>query len=393
MIPAQRSHLSVAALSHEGQSGKNNEDRYAVSAFQLEGELTIPSVLAVVADGIGGHRAGEVAAELAIETICDLVAQSDASQPVQILEQAIVRAGHVVYTASQSDNYLRGMGTTCACVWIIGDKLYTAAVGDSRIYLIRGLRIQQLTRDHTWVQEAIDRGVLKPDQARRHPNAHVIRRYLGSKQVVVPDVHLSIILKENGGKDGQGARLQPGDVVLLCTDGLTDLVAGEEIFAVVEKYGLDAGVKELVEIANRRGGHDNITVIALGVPPISRRISIRSRLSYRKRIGAACLAAVFALSILFFGGAFWYLGQIAPLRTAPAPLQLDSQVTLFPDSPGENQSQEMQQGVTSSGSSPAAVIPTQAPSSGTQDIFSIPPPGTSSSDLDATLTPWPTNTP
>jgi protein phosphatase len=161
------------------------------------------------------------------------------------------------------------MGSTCACVWVIGNQLYTAHVGDSRIYLMRGKHIFRITKDHTWVQEALEKGVLTPDQARDHPNVHVIRRYLGS--VELPDVDFRLWLDENetdaDAKANQGLRLDPGDVVMLCSDGLTDLVWDDEILnAVRSKKNLKVAAETLVNMANERGGHDNITVALMAMP-------------------------------------------------------------------------------------------------------------------------------
>ncbi|HRQ23647.1 MAG TPA: protein phosphatase 2C domain-containing protein, partial [Anaerolineales bacterium] len=152
MIRTTLAHLHVAALSHAGMSGKNNEDRYAVSSFQLSTDDPRPAVFAVVADGIGGHHAGEVAAELAVNYISMHVAESNAKKPVKILEHAIHDASQAIAAHSAGRENEKGMGATCACVWVIGNRLYTAHVGDSRIYLLRGKYIQRLTTDHTWVQ-------------------------------------------------------------------------------------------------------------------------------------------------------------------------------------------------------------------------------------------------
>jgi protein phosphatase len=157
------------------------------------------------------------------------------------------------------------MGATCVCAWIIGNRLYTASVGDSRIYLIREHQIYQLTIDHTWVQEAIDHGMLTPDQARSHPNTHVIRRYLGSRSTVVPDVRLRLESYETDreAEENQGVLLKETDRLLLCTDGLTDLVSDREILGAMQTSSLDEAVQQLIHMANLRGGHDNITIVAL----------------------------------------------------------------------------------------------------------------------------------
>lgn len=391
MIPRQRSPLNVKVASHAGLSGKENEDRYAVCAFELEGDLHTPSVLAVVADGIGGHRAGEVAAELATESICQSIAQSiaqsDADQPVRLLEQAVMRAGEVIAASAESNSVQYGMGTTCACAWVIGDQLYIASVGDSRIYLVRGKRIQQLTTDHTWVQEAINRGAIQPEEARSHPNAHVIRRYLGSKQPVVPDLRLRMDSDsvDIHPEQNQGMRLLPGDVVLLCTDGLTDLVQDEEILEIVGKRGAQAGVNELVNLANWRGGHDNITIVTLGMPGEKKSfLSQPVRVRYW-RIGASCLAGVVILSAMLLVGTYWFLGATAPALTASAPLYSDRQVTLFP----ENRNEAMSTPVFASETAPATLLLPGV----TRDIPYSTSSGTLPAGLNPTLTPWPTNTP
>lgn len=249
-------------------SGKNNEDRYGV-VTRPEGEDSVhPYVLAVVADGIGGHRAGEVAAELAVQTITQLVAAGDLSHPEETLRNAVRQANEEVHRRSQDDITRQGMGATCACVWIVGPRFYGAWVGDSRIYLLRQGHLHQLTTDHTWVQEAIQQGVISPEEGRKHPNAHVIRRYLGSPQPVEPDMRLRKPpnADEADAHGDQVLRLLPGDQLLLCTDGLTDLVENEEIQQILQTHDQEDALDLLVELANQRGGHDNITIVALQTP-------------------------------------------------------------------------------------------------------------------------------
>ncbi len=267
MNRSQHPHLNVAALSHAGMSGKNNEDRYAVSSYLGEDEK--PVLFAIVADGIGGHRAGEVAAELAVNYIVEKVSESNGNKPLEIMESAIHTASQAIVSRSASKTEQHGMGSTCACVWVEGERLYTTYVGDSRIYLIRDGKIQRLTVDHTWVQEAIEKGILLPEQARDHPNVHVIRRHLGS--VELPQVDFRLRLSNDDDNDkaqkNQGTTLQANDILLICTDGLTDLVRDDEILHVVTtRTSLKSAAEDLVAQANKRGGHDNITAILLGVP-------------------------------------------------------------------------------------------------------------------------------
>lgn len=269
MIRTPRAHLNVEAQTHPGMTGKNNEDRYAVASFVLGRKNRMPVLFAVLADGIGGHRGGEVAAELAVNHIMQEVAQSDGRHTRQTIARAVAEASDAIAAHSASKDDLKGMGSTCATAWIIGDKLYTAYVGDSRIYLIRSGRIQQLTVDHSWVQEAIEKGVLTPERAREHPNVHVIRRYLGSPAPPEPDFRMRLSGNEGDRptESNQGFQLLPDDVLLLCSDGLTDLVWNDEILEVIRsKPNLKETARALIELANGRGGHDNTTVVLISVP-------------------------------------------------------------------------------------------------------------------------------
>lgn len=268
MIPVKDAHLQVAARTHPGLQGKNNEDRYAISAYQVSSSDPRPSLLAVISDGIGGHRAGEIAAEIAVEEISHAVATSDALHPVETLSAAIITASEKIHEQAQLNRDQDGMGATCVCAWVIGDRLYSASVGDSRLYRIHEAAIQQLTVDHTWIQEALDQGYLTPEQAADHPNQHVIRRYLGSPKTVVPDTRLQVQAQddEQQARANQGFQLQNGDILVLCTDGLSDLVEDREILQAFQQHSLDDALSNLVKLANLRGGHDNITVVAAQIP-------------------------------------------------------------------------------------------------------------------------------
>jgi PPM family protein phosphatase len=269
MIRTQRAHLHVAALSHAGMSGKNNEDRFAVLSHHLSADDSTPSVFAVLSDGIGGHRAGEVAAELAVDHISHAVAESNGCDPLRIMEEAIHSASEAIAHHSASDDDRHGMGATCACTWVIGEKLYIAFVGDSRIYFLRDGKMHQLTTDHTWVQEAIEKKIIQPEEARDHPNVHVIRRYLGSLKLPEVDFRLKLSDSDNAvqAQKNQGMTLLPDDVLLLCSDGLTDMVWADEIQKILlEAENPKAAVQQLVARANERGGHDNITVIVMKIP-------------------------------------------------------------------------------------------------------------------------------
>ena len=268
MIEAENAHLHIAAASHPGMKGKANEDRYSVKAYRSSSHEQISSVLAILADGIGGHRAGEVAAQLAIENINKYVSNSPLDQPAVVLKQALIHTNQLILNFAAANPALSGMGTTCVCAWVIGEQLYAASVGDSRLYLQRGNHLSCLTIDHTWIQEALAQGSLTPDQVKGHPNAHIIRRFLGSMSATEPDLRLRLNPSDSDEQAvaNQGLRLYPGDRLMLCSDGLTDLVQDPEILGVLRTGKFDQSPAQLVMLANQRGGHDNITVVVIEMP-------------------------------------------------------------------------------------------------------------------------------
>jgi protein phosphatase len=361
MIRVARAHLNVDAQSHAGMTGKNNEDRYAVASFLLDQRERIPVLFAVLADGIGGHRAGEVAAELAVNHLMQAVAHSDGRHIRQTIEDAVTEASDAIAAHAAANESMKGMGATCATAWIVGDKLHTAYVGDSRIYLIRSGRIQQLTVDHSWVQEAIEKGIITPEAARQHPNVHVIRRYLGSPTPPDPDFRLKLFNDEGDqhAENNQGLQLLPNDILLLCSDGLTDLLWNDEILEVIRsKPNLKEASRALIEIANARGGHDNITVVLISVPPHFKLV-IPKQVNWLPWIiggiaGAILLvgaASVFALGLLTRGGS----PTVTPTVTA-----------------------------TSSRTPTPVLTPTPLPTMTILPTLSLP--------IAPTYTPWPTNT-
>jgi len=362
MIRTQRAHLIVEAQTHAGMTGKNNEDRYAVTSFVLEENNRLPVLFAVLADGIGGHRAGEVAAELAVNHIMQVIAKSDGHRIRQAIEEAVTEASNAIAAHSASNENLKGMGATCALAWIIGDRLYTAYVGDSRIYLMRGGRIQQLTVDHTWVQEAIEKGILTPELAREHPNVHVIRRYLGSPEPPEPDFRLKFFDGEGDlqAEENQGVQLLPDDVLLLCSDGLTDLVWNDEILETVRtRDNIKEASRALIDLANSRGGHDNITVVLVSVPSDFKIVVKKNRkIDWLPWLIGGIAGVVFVLlagSIL----AFSMLGKITATSTPT--------ITPFPTATG----------------TPLPTL-TPSPAATASPTMNLP--------IAPTYTPWPTNT-
>ncbi len=326
MIRVHVAHMVVAARTDPGRSGKKNEDNFAVSAYHLSADNPTPSLLAVVADGIGGHRAGEVASAIAVEVISQTVAESDGRDPLGVLTQAVAMANYHIVLQGQQNNAHLGMGSTCVCAWVIGDRLYTVSVGDSRLYWIRHGKIQQLTTDHTWVHDAIVHGIIRPEDARTHPNAHVIRRYLGSQPPPEADFRLRVYAEESDedALNNQGLQLLPGDVLVLCTDGLTDLVEADEILATIQHYrNLETAAEALVALANERGGHDNITVVLLqmtGEMPTlplpkmhmawqAQQVHLEKQPRHKRLLLAGAALLLLAISWFLF---LWLLGQVLP---------------------------------------------------------------------------------
>lgn len=327
MIREELSRYPVAALTHAGMSGKNNEDRFAVSAFHLSRRNHTPVLLAILCDGIGGHKAGEIAAELAVNHISQSVAESDGKYPLEALEKGIQNANLAIYHESTQDATKAGMGSTVACAWVIGNRLFTATVGDSRIYLIKGNRIRQLSIDHTWIQDALDSGLLKPDQVEGHPNRHVIRRYLGAPTPPEVDYRMRLANNESDQKsiENQGTQLTTGDRLLLCSDGLTDLVSDAEIVAAFDKESEDAAVQSLIDLANARGGHDNITIVTFTLPD-----GIKSAPKKRALLPYGCAVAAIILGILVIAASAYYLLKGLPWKTDNPPSTPPIQATLNP---------------------------------------------------------------
>jgi protein phosphatase len=233
--------LRTAASTDVGLRRRGNEDRFAV-----EPELG----LCLVADGMGGHSAGQVASALAAEAVVaalrDLAGQ--AVSATEKLRRALEEANRSIYAASRQKSEYSGMGTTVVALLIEGGRAGLAHVGDSRAYRVRKGKIRQLSDDHSVVGELLRRHEISADDAREHPHRHVLTRALGVRGHVQPD--LAELTPE------------PGDLFVLCSDGLTNHLEDHEIAKVVlETSDLEASCGALIELANRRGGEDNTTVV------------------------------------------------------------------------------------------------------------------------------------
>ncbi|PKO19227.1 MAG: hypothetical protein CVU39_01365 [Chloroflexi bacterium HGW-Chloroflexi-10] len=334
MIRENHSSYPVTAQTHPGMTGKNNEDRFGVSAFRLSKQDDTPVLLAVLCDGIGGHQAGEVAADLAVNHISNAVAQSDGSDPLSALQTGIHRASQAIYNEAREDSDKQGMGSTAACVLVIGNQLYTATVGDSRIYLIHGSHIRQVSTDHTWIQEALEGGLLSPEQVEGHPNRHVIRRYLGALNPPVVDFRLRLNNSERDERalQNQGCELKSGERLLLCSDGLSDLVNEAEIQAAFDGKSDEEAVQILINLANQRGGHDNITIVTFSIPQKKETAVRRKRSSipYGCSIGAIVLGMMLLVVLGYFlwKGFPWLQSEITP--TPPIQMTINPLITSAP---------------------------------------------------------------
>ena len=229
----------VAAITDPGRTRRHNEDAYVIE----------PPLFAI-ADGMGGAQAGEVASRLATAALKEADANGGGEQRIADLIQ---EANRRVYDRSSSDPNTSGMGTTITVALVEGDYVSFGHVGDSRAYLIRNAQMEQLTEDHSLVNELLKTGKLSREEAETHPQRSVITRALGTD----PDVDV----------DTFSVQAETGDLFLLCSDGLTDMVSEESILEVVERNrdDIDGALRALVKAANRGGGQDNITVVAFEI--------------------------------------------------------------------------------------------------------------------------------
>jgi protein phosphatase len=239
-------------FTHTGRVREHNEDA-------MFADMDIG--LIVLADGMGGYNAGEVASELAIKSVTDMVRagvgrehRSDVDDSSGLMRQSIVlrnsiiRANKIIWQTAQSQPQCRGMGTTIAACLFHDNRVSVAHVGDSRVYRFRKNRFEQLTLDHSLMQELVDRGFFSHEEAQRSTNRNYVTRALG----VEPTVEVEI----------QEETVKPEDIYLLCSDGLSDMVEDEDIHLTISTFSanLQTGGEQLIELANENGGRDNISV-------------------------------------------------------------------------------------------------------------------------------------
>ncbi len=242
-----------------GRKRRNNED-YALACEPLNPTLRQDKgCLYIVADGIGGGAAGEVASQFAVHSVMHHFYRQTGT-PAQRLLRSIAAANAAIHQFSQSHPRLRTMGTTVVAAAILGDTLYVAHVGDSRAYLIRGRRSQQLTEDHNLAAQLARDGIITRRRAATHPHRNLLLRSVGAEDTVLPD------LKE--------ARLESSDILLLCSDGLTRYFSDRELGRVASEKPPAEAVNSLIEVANQRGGEDNIAVLITQWTPESDTIEL-----------------------------------------------------------------------------------------------------------------------
>jgi protein phosphatase len=242
-------------LSDLGRKRQSNEDAYFVD--DLLG-------LYVVADGMGGHAAGEVASQEAVDTVYgmikrgivnlheleDPVREEDVRAACRLMESAIQAATYMVFSMAEMDRGKSGMGTTISALLVLGEYAITAQVGDSRIYRVRGAEVEQLTEDHTLIAWQLKQGLITPQEAKKSPHRNVITRAVGNRDYVQVDTGL--------------VQLFSGDRFLLCSDGLHGYLRELDICPIV-RLGGEHAVRRFVELANERGGKDNITAILVEI--------------------------------------------------------------------------------------------------------------------------------
>ncbi len=240
--------LKIVAKTDKGKIRESNQDAYAV------GELPDEVAWAVVCDGMGGHAGGDFASKLAVKVISEKItscynSKMRDSSIKNLLDSAITAANIEVYDTADSHSEYYGMGTTVVCAVVRNGEAIIAHVGDSRAYIASGDSISQLTTDHSVVQDLIDMGKITESEAEHHPNKNLITRAVGIDKVIEIDF--------------AQAELGDGDTLILCTDGLSNYVSNDELLEDIKDNQYYAFADRLVKRANKNGGGDNITVVAI----------------------------------------------------------------------------------------------------------------------------------
>ena len=265
---SDRSPLDYTLLSHKGWVRSNNEDRIMAKEFSA-GQNNERGFAAVLCDGVGGHQSGEVAAHIGVETVIQHISEKYqlTNDPVKLLKDALTSANDSIINAYADEPGQEGMASTCIAILLIDHHLFLASLGDSRIYLMREDKLYQLNHDHTWLEDSLGAEIgPRKGITRSHPLAHVLSRYLGSTQR--PEIDLRIRSIEEPVLDeiqNQGMSLLSGDRLVICSDGLTDMLDDHEIMENMNCESSRKNAQRLVLSALEKGGHDNVSVIVIHV--------------------------------------------------------------------------------------------------------------------------------
>lgn len=237
--------MKTFSITDIGQRREMNQD-YVYTSEKPVGNL--PNLF-IVADGMGGHNAGDYASKYTVETIVDVASKSKLTEPIAILDEAIQTANRMLIDRANENPQMKGMGTTVVALTILDSHLVIANVGDSRLYVVNQ-EIQQITRDHSLVEEMVRLGELDKEIAREHPDKNIITRAIGA----VAEVDIDFFEVD----------VEQGDCILMCSDGLTNMIEDEDIRAIImSQRDVAEQAEKLVDTANRNGGRDNITVIVI----------------------------------------------------------------------------------------------------------------------------------
>lgn len=247
----RRVRLTAAQRTDVGLKRQHNEDTVAYIIPKDQEMLAKKGALFIVADGMGGHAAGEVASEMAVNTVSTLYYQDNDTDAPECLIRSIQYANSMIFQKAMEHVEHNGMGTTCIATVLLGGVAYVANVGDSRAYLVRKGQVRQISVDHSWVAEQVRAGVMSEAEARMHEMRNMITRSLGS----LPEVDVDIFAQT----------VEEGDALVMCSDGLSGMISDNEILTIVEKYTPQECVYRLIERANAYGGNDNITALVVRV--------------------------------------------------------------------------------------------------------------------------------
>ncbi|MCI8363636.1 MAG: Stp1/IreP family PP2C-type Ser/Thr phosphatase [Eubacterium sp.] len=240
--------MQTFSITDKGRTRNTNQDY----VFCEENAVGSFPNLFIVADGMGGHNAGDTASRMCVEEVVSQIEQSTKVTPIGIFEQAVAAANEKVFQASLSDKALNGMGTTIVATVVFGDTAYIVNVGDSRLYVCKDT-FRQVTIDHSLVEEMVQSGKLQKEDMRTHPNKNIITRALGTNSKVKADCF--------------EIEVDEGDVLLLCSDGLSNMLEDEKIERIIRSNSenMSEAGKQLVQEANEAGGKDNISVVLIQV--------------------------------------------------------------------------------------------------------------------------------